>query len=199
LDDLVLPGLVVPGVALAAASGLASAVWSYVTQRRLARLTARLGAEGIVLEAVQGRRVAAAVELWSESAAFEQALRDLLAPFHDLTLDEDASREERRLGFAEHETRAARTLAALFPKLMRATATAECLLPSEAGRRARRLAEEYSSAHACYWASRAEDDRAEKRAARDEARAVLARALETRARLLEELRAVLDGGGAARP
>ena len=196
MDDIVLPGLVVPGVALAAASGVASAVWSYVTQRRLARLTARLGSEGIVLEAVQGRRVAAAVELWRESAAFEQALRGLLAPFHDLSLDEDASHEERRLAFLEHETRAARTLTALFPKLLRATATAECLLPAEAGLRARRLAEAYSAAHACYWSSRAEEDGAEKRAVRDEARALLSRALETRALLLEELRAVLDGSGA---
>lgn len=194
MSDLQLYGLVIPGVALAAAGGLFSAVWSYLTDRRLARLSARLGAEGIVLQAVHGRRVEAAVQLWGEAAAFEQALRDLVQPYHDLALDEDASRDERRRSYLDHERRTARTLRALFPRLMRATATAECVLDAATGARARALADAWSDAHGRYWASRAEQDVEEKKRLRAEARERLEAAAAQRAELLAALRAVLRSG-----
>jgi hypothetical protein len=191
VSDLELQGLVVPGVALAAAGGLFSAIWSYLTQRRLAALASRLDARGIVLGAVHGRRVEAAVRLWGEAAAFEQALGDLVQPFHDLALDDDATRDERRRSFLAHEARTARTLAALFPKLLRATAAAECLLDAGTGARARALAEAWSEAHGRYWSSRTEQDGAEKRRLRAEARERFAAAAGLRAELLEGLRTVL--------
>jgi hypothetical protein len=191
VNDLQLPGLVVPGVALAAAGGLVSAIWSFLAQRRLAALAARLDAHGIVLGAVHGRRVEATVRLWGEAAAFEQALSDLVAPYHDLALDEDASRDERRRSYLDHEARTARTLAALFPKLMRATAAAECLLRPAACARARALAAAWSEAHGRYWASRAEQDGAEKARLRGEARELLGSAVALREALLVELRGVL--------
>ncbi|BDG05414.1 hypothetical protein [Anaeromyxobacter oryzae] len=191
MSDLELHGLVVPGVALAAAGGLFSAIWSYVTQRRLQALTARLDARGIVLGALHGRRVEAAVRLWGEAAAFEQALGDLVLPYHDLALDEDATRDERRRSFLAHEARTARTLAALFPKLMRATASAECLLDADTGARARALADAWSDAHGRYWASRSEPDGEEKRRLRAGARERLEAAAAIRTELLDRLRSVL--------
>jgi hypothetical protein len=191
VNDLQLHGLVVPGVALAAAGGLFSAIWSYVTQRRLAALAARLDAQGIVLGALHGRRVEAAVRLWGEAAAFEQALGDLVMPYHDLALDDDATHDERRASYLAHEARTARTLAALFPKLMRATAAAECLLDAPTGARARALAEAWSEAHGRYWASRAEQDADEKQRLRAEARDKLTAATAVRADVLAALRAVL--------
>ncbi|MGC3996815.1 MAG: hypothetical protein QM767_04490 [Anaeromyxobacter sp.] len=192
MNDLTLFGLVIPGVIVAAAGAVASAIWSHLSQRRLARLEDALEARRVVLAAVHGPRVTAAVDLWSESAAFEGALRDLLLPYHDLLLDEDATREERRESFLSHETRAAQTLSSLFPKLLRATATAECLLGGRAGAQARALADGWSEAHALYWASRTDPNREDRRRLRADAREAFDRATAVRAELLAELQGVLS-------
>ncbi len=191
MTDLTIAGLVVPGIAVSAAGAVLAAAWSFAAQRELARLQARLGAAGTVLGAVHPHRVDAAVTLWRETAAFERALDDLLAPFEELALEEDAPRGARREAFLRHEERLARELAAMFPALMRAAASAECFFTADGGRAVRALTDAYGEAHARYWESRFAEDRDEQREAMAAARARFAAARALRTEVLAHVREVL--------
>ncbi len=191
MPDVSLGSWLVPGIAVSAAGAVLGAVWSWATQRQLARLQARLEATGRVLEAVHPHRVEAAVALWRETAAFERALDDLLAPFDELTLEEDAPRDLRREAFLRHEERIAKELSGLFPGLMRAAASAECFFAPEGAAAVRGLADAYGAAHGDYWRSRFASDADEKAQARRDARERFADARALRAKLLGHVRALL--------
>ena len=188
MPEIVIGGLVVPGVVAAVVAGL----WSFATQRSLRALEGRLAREGDAFRLGQSPRVKAAVAVWGAYAAFERAVGDLVVPFEPFE-DPDADGEDRRADFLAHERTAGRAVRRTHERLVVARAEAECLLPEAASTPVEELARTVSGACDRYYAARrnAELARAEKAALRDEALELLASVRSRRAAAAAALRRMI--------
>lgn len=176
MPEIVIGGLVVPGVVAAAVAAL----WSFATQRSLRALEGRLGREAEAFRLAQSPRVRSAVAFWAAYAAFERAVGDLVAPYEPFE-DPDGDGDDRRAAFLAHEETARRAVRRAHARLVVARAEAECLLPRSTFAAVDALVR--STAEACdrYYAARTNADLApsERKVAREKALAVFE---ETRAR-----------------
>jgi len=188
MPEIVIGGLVVPGVVAAAVAAL----WGFATQRSLRALEGRLGREAEAFRLAQSPRVRAAVAFWSSYAAFERAVGDLIAPYERFE-DPDGDGDDRRAAFLAHEAAAGRAVRRAHARLVVARAEAECLLPRPAFAAVEELVRATNEACDRYFAARTNGDLppSERRAQRELAVAVFDEARAQREGVAETLRTMI--------
>jgi hypothetical protein len=186
--DLVLGGLVVPGVVAA----IVAAVWSLLRERALRELEGRLARQAEAFRLAQSPRVEAALELWGATSELERATRNLVLRFDPLHLPEDAPREEVRLAFLEHEEAARAAVAEAFRRYVAARARAECLLPPGVYEAVTAVGAAVEEAGDRYWLSRRSEPGEERRELRRMAATALDTARARRAEAVAALREAID-------